>query len=768
LELEYPDLRLGILATSTDPEDRSAMEWMLGHDYKGLALDFGTGAKKKGQFIVSDQQVAHRFWKTPEQAMAYGSNLLSTCIEPPHRGPMTVKVVEDGEAGTGDCHAKLCSLWAGMALGISRQAAQFRLVAGDYLAKGTALTYEQPTLLERADLIIPLSAFKSVRKPQLGTFQWQDVTWGTVAKSKKRQVKVSYQVLQWFSKAAIQADVMPHVEEQIDLLLEAGRSAKAAAALLKLDRKDDLDIEWQDEVLAEETTGSETEFRLLHPPVKLDSLVVYVDGAPITSYSIDLDAGIINPTAGIPAGKRITASYVQLKAEFNMLEIIKADKFDRLRGHPWIVRGLTQMLRRRWMHLALGAGLFATGLQGVPDDALPNGVVASPDLSEGPVIAFRYPVRSWADVKIWDVDFSQHQEHTGVVWMNHATAAEVAGDFDGDYYCFLSAAQFPALANEVRRWHTERTPPEMVKSEARRASDWDELPRVAMEQTNNLIGLITWLTSAAVSSDRLDIADSLAPQAQVAVDRFKFAVAHDWDVIRKAGQEVEPPGWLKDRNSQVAFIERPMNVDECNDTISVIARRVASAWESPKLRCRPLQEFVPLFPRRKEHIAAARRSNQRWGKRIAEAIETGNLDEVMPELLAVLRDWVETVEDKDAWAAALWRVAHSSKHPEATASLPFHAFPDIVADQLQGPPRPPQVIAIVGLQHHEWADALPALSGQSELITVVDTVFDDVTRSLVRVAGLTLGLVSSETPCLPGFYARRLVWNESGCVYATA
>ncbi|MCK4299447.1 MAG: hypothetical protein KAX80_07935, partial [Planctomycetes bacterium] len=311
LELEYPDIRLGILATSTEPEDRAAMEYMLAHDYKGLSLDFGTGAKKKGQFIVSDGAVARRFWETPEQAMAYGSNLLSTCIESPHRGPMTVRVVEDGEAGTGDCHAKLCSIWAGMALGITNQAAQFRLVAGPYLAKGTALTYSSPILLENADLIIPLSSFKSAKKPEPGTYQWEDATWGTVSRSKPLNVKVGYQILQWFSKAALEADVMPLVANQIEVLLEAGRSAKVATALLGL---------------------------------------------------------------------------TDVKAELDILEVIRADKFDRLRGHPWIVRGLTQMLRRRWLHLALGAGLHATGLMGMPDDDLPDGVVCSPHLKEGPVI----------------------------------------------------------------------------------------------------------------------------------------------------------------------------------------------------------------------------------------------------------------------------------------------------------------------------------------------------------------------------------------------
>ena len=491
LELEYPDLRLGILATSTKPEDRSAMEYMLSHGYKGLHLDFGTGSKKKGQFIVSDQAVARRFWETPEQAMAYGSSLLSTCIEPPHRGPMTVKVVQDGEDGTGDCHAKLCSVWAGMALGIANEAAQFRLIAGPYLAKGTAITYADPRVMD-ADLIIPLSSFKSAKKPEPGLYEWEDVTWGTVSRSKELQVKVGYQILQWFSKEAIEKDVMPHVEEQIEVLLEAGRSAKVATALLNLNG---------------------------------------------------------------------------VKADFNMLKVIRADKFDRLRGHPWIVRGLTTMLRQRWMHLALGAGLHAMGLMGMPDDDLPDGVVASPHLKEGPVIAFRYPVRSWADIRLWDATPSEHQAHEGCVWMNHKTAGSILGDFDGDYYCFLSAADFPHLVDEIRQWQETRQQPPSIsqkvghESYTRLASPWEDLPRVAMDQTNNPLGLITWLIAAAVASDHLDIADTLVAELQLAVDSWKYDLQNDWSVIDKAGEEVEPPAWLTDRNSREAFLTRPLKVD---------------------------------------------------------------------------------------------------------------------------------------------------------------------------------------------------------------
>ena len=124
------------------------------------------------------------------------------------------------------------------------------------------------------------------------------------------------------------------VLSRLQALLELDRCAIAQAQVLAATFstviqainaiKDNVDIEWQEEVLAEETTGSETEFHLLHPPMKLDSVVVYVDGSSITAYTIDLDTGIITPTETVPAGKRITASYVQLGLTSQVVEILTA------------------------------------------------------------------------------------------------------------------------------------------------------------------------------------------------------------------------------------------------------------------------------------------------------------------------------------------------------------------------------------------------------------------------------------------------------------
>lgn len=88
--------------------------------------------------------------------------------------------------------------------------------------------------------------------------------------------------------------------------------------------KDDADIAWTDEVLAEETSGAETSFRLLKPPAKAGSLTLYLDGVPTVAYTVNLDTGIITPTGAVPAGKRVTADYTQLGLKSQVVEILES------------------------------------------------------------------------------------------------------------------------------------------------------------------------------------------------------------------------------------------------------------------------------------------------------------------------------------------------------------------------------------------------------------------------------------------------------------
>ena len=692
LQSLYPNVETAVLAVSRDIADRDDMETRLAQGYDGLKLDFATGAKKRGEFIATDRQVAHRFWTTPEQTMAYGGNLLTYCTEPPKRLGLRVLVVEDGEYGTGDCHAKLDATTAKVCLGCADRAAQFRLAADQYLAKGTMITYAPWASSMNADLIIPRSAFKSAEKPPRGMHYWHDATLGIAAWSKKLRVKVSYTVLQWFSKRAIEHDVMPHVDKGIARLLTAGRSVQAAVELLRLDK-------------------AETDATLVH--------------------------------------------------------ILTADVHHRLNSHPWVVRGITQMLRRYWLHLALGGGLKAIGLQGLPDDSLPTGCISTPDLPYGAFIAFRYPIRSWADVRLWrNVRRRKHRAHQGVVWMSHATAKLVAGDFDGDTYAFLPAKQFPAMTAEIRHWRKTRQAPQVDVVKTRRASTWDKLPQVAMDNVDNMVGLITHFITQANAMGRLDLVDDLALELQIAVDKFKYDLRHDQEKIKTISEQLEPIAWLADRKDYEVFRDRPIGVDdEATDTISYLARRVARAWEPPTHRAAPIETSAGLFPPENAHTEAARELNRRYAQLVAEVINSDDPDGFTP-ILDTLREWADSRQDPEEWAAAIWHAVHR-KSSQGTGSLAFHAFPEQVIARLQERPRPPDKVSIIGLRYHQYADDLASFDGQLRTVIITTTMHNDQVRQLALIGERTLGLVSTETPIRAGRYDLQLTWNGYKVVYGT-
>jgi hypothetical protein len=301
---------------------------------------------------------------------------------------------------------------------------------------------------------------------------------------------------------------------------------------------------------------------------------------------------------------------------------------------------------------------------------------------------------------------------------------------------------------------------------------------------------------------RLDLVADLAPELQIAVDKFKYNLEHDHAKLESISQQLLSLSWLADRKSREAFTRRPIHVDEpATDTISHLARRVAAAWEPPNLIAAPLESFAPLFPVPTEHHESARELARRYGQQIAAAINSGDRDAFGP-IFHTLREWADTRSDPDQWAAALWHAVHRKGRkacPErpapkpalkpvlslskglprgsrrGTGSLAFHAFPAQLIARLQEPRQIPDQIAIVGLSYHqhagngstELAEVLAHLDGHPHQVAITQTTFDGQLRQLATVEGRTLGLISDETPIPPGLYTLHLTWNGQGVVYAT-
>jgi len=412
--------------------DLPALAGRPGGDQEGMSLDVATGARKEGRFMYTDGQVGRQVADTFEKIMAYGGLLASPCQRPPQLiEGVRILVLPEGEMGTGDCAGKISAELAQLFDKDGSQAGQFRLgvrLGEDTIAVGKGTLKQMDWLDPDYDLILPDSCFKG-NLPAHGEHTL-DVHLGFVAWSQERRTKLSYQALQWFDPDLIEQCIFPRADTQIPILLEAMKTSEGARQFLRIDRE-----ERQAEV--RETERGELEAEDTREPAVLE-------------------------------------------------EVLAADVSGELIDHPYVQSGLKRRLRQAWHDLAVGGGVKVPSFMGLPDsfrgavDWLPEGVIVCPDLPAGEVLATRYPIRTKHDVQIWrnvtnwkelqklgfvaggDAEegqilsfFLYARKHKGVVFMSHATAKRVGGDFDGDNFQIMPVTPHKPLeeiAHPTRDW----------------------------------------------------------------------------------------------------------------------------------------------------------------------------------------------------------------------------------------------------------------------------------------------------------------------------
>jgi hypothetical protein len=463
-----------------------------------MALDIATGARKEGRFMYTDGQVGRQVADTFEKVMAYGGLLASPCLRPPQLiENVRILVVPEGEMGTGDCAGKMSAELARVFGKDGSQAGQFRL--GIRLDEDTVVvgkgTLKQMDWLDPSaplgtgvdeqgkgyDLILPDSSFKG-NMPAYGEHTL-DIYLGFVAWSQERRTRLSYQVLQWFDPDLVEQCIFPRADAQIPVLLEAMKTSEGARQFLKIQREDRV-------AEVRETERGELEAEDAREPAVLE-------------------------------------------------EVLAADVTGELIDHPYVQSGLRRRLRQAWHDLAVGGGVKVPSFTGLPDsfrgavDWLPEGIVVCPDLPAGEVLATRYPIRTRHDVQIWrnvrswteleKLGFQTASEteqgrilsfflyarrHNGAVFMSHATAKRVGGDFDGDVFQLMPVTRYrpldqidrpnrdwsdlAPLADQVRRegWGQETTTPKVKRRLA---------THVAPERLQDVTeGNRKWLASAAI------------------------------------------------------------------------------------------------------------------------------------------------------------------------------------------------------------------------------------------------------------------------------
>jgi len=463
--------------------------------------------------------------------------------------------------------------------------------------------------------------------------------------------------------------------------------------------------------------------------------------------------------------------------KYVLLEVMRADIHHQLDGHPWVVNGLARLLRQKWLHLATGGGLKAVSLMMLPDETLPDGSVSSPNLTEGPVIAFRYPVRSWWDVKVLRVTFNRECP-PGAVLMNTATAQSMAGDFDGDYCCFMNSSEYPDITEAIGKMHNERKPPEIPRPSEKRSSPIEKRIPVLLDAMQSRLAWAVTLCTKANAQRQLATCDKLAGEVQKAVDGLKWWTDVDVKFLKSLQDELPELDWLEGLNEDKStFLKYPLAATG-SDTISRLVQYTSRFWKAPNLLAKPLHEFSNFFPEGPEELwEEAKACCQVYARQVVASIEEDD-PEILTAAIKELKVWAANHPDPYGMACALWHESHRYRKPVvvdgkeqprvSTGSITFHAFPEQIVERLSSAPEPPVMFTVVGLPYNEWAAEVSMLNAQTEVVTIQAVDFNGQQRLGCWVQGKQLGLVSKETPTPAGVYLRKLAYNGRGAVYVTA
>lgn len=655
--------------------------------FEGYQIVGASGSRKKGYafFVRGDNtDCFSRFFGSPSNCINYGSNLVTNCSNV-FELKVTILVVPDGEYGTGDCHGKCSKDFAFGVVGQLQRPFQFRAAVKASEVKLEKLDepcFKDPSLCTENtdeegssnflspdslhswvakgtiafsfdtggyDLVLPESCFKG-NKVKPGVYNPKTLYFGVVHQAEVRHVKMSYSVTQYLPWSAVEADILPGTIAQAHKLVRLESNTRELASFLYADKALDCEEECDEE-----------------------------------------DTRYISPVA----------------------QIVEADVHGQLIEHPWVVRHVREMLRKRWLRLATAGAVQFQSCMTMPDDSLGDRIVCIPHLPEGEVIVFPYPCRWKWDLQVWqNVHSDKWRGYEGIIAGSHSTMLTLGRDFDGDFVQFLPANLLPNVAAAVKEFGGA---PELTKP-AKRKND-GTLGEIAVRSMDNCVGLITWLIAAAWANGSHKLIPRLAQELQIEVDSLKNVQRADrrWLDDVSSSMYGKIPLWLSSYKDEPVFMAYaiPCNGD---DTISRLATQVSIIWKQFVPKERSLIEFRDLFPACFPDSWRIKASNRRdeYQRKIKAAVKGGvSIASVIEEL----RELGSSVPEQHKFtaASAFWHVAHVQK--SGTASFVFHAFLDQICEQLKDVHF--SKLQIVGSRYGDYPEH--TWNGEKQVITILNS-----------------------------------------------
>jgi len=616
-----------------------------------LYLDIAGSARTHGNFIFTDGNVGEIYFKDSMGRINYGSILLTECRIIHHFNALRILWVDEEEAderrkmkggsGTGhdykeaflpgDAHAK-CTPDFAQAIGASDTPMQIRVgIPGKYVWKGTVTANPDPAGAGGADswwleydgdraidLILPFSGAKG-HKPPSGTKTVEETYVGVVNYVEEaRTAKGSQMLWAWFSWESLSLDIIPPTEEECARMVASYHSPRMLSAVLRAGVDADIDFSGN--------LGEEEDF----------------EGDDEADDDLYTDP---------------------------LLDIMDSDKWGELQHHPWMATRIRDRLARRWRRLAINGKPAFVSLLGLPDDTLADDTFATRAVSPGQHLVFRNPIRHWGDIKTWVNARSTNPNldiNRGSIWFNTRTAAQIGGDFDGDWYQVVEGTAYPHITAEALQLADLYGTPPTVEKFSKQPIPGD-LERVALRAMDNKTGVISNLIMRsqangtlryAVKIPNIDVRTGaetggetemtviafLSQEMQTAVDRMKNHLFHNETGIERVREIVEAAGdapWIKDsiykhpdayKSFPIPAADSEGNVGA--DSVSKMIDMVNSYWLPYSELSRDLAHYRGYFPTiavfdrysepyTREMVNFAVRANVWYGQNMSAAINYG-------------------------------------------------------------------------------------------------------------------------------------------------
>ncbi|MCB2213001.1 hypothetical protein KQI52_12885 [bacterium] len=346
--------------------------------------------------------------------------------------------------------------------------------------------------------------------------------------------------------------------------------------------------------------------------------------------------------------------------------------------HPWLQRQLRTMMRRSFVDLALGGGIELTGRMGAWTPDLPEGVICAPDLSAGPVVLSRFPIRDpHSFVPVWNEPDAVPDAPPGTVFVNDQDCQQLDGDYDGDMFtvctqpAILEAVTSPDWYSDYRR---QDVPPKK-----RRKDPLTSLPYVAVESIGGAIGTYSYAIAGALHSGQPEKIAPLSAALQAEVQSLKWTTRGDRALLDDPALAI--PQFIADAKNDSDLFDRKAETVEGDTALVRQYNRVVRAWSDDLPATRPLVQFkhhVPIWkvPAALHHVEEAKAvvlTYNRWIASILQQMKNPSQDDLTGPI-GFLEAWDQSkTVDRDAWGAALWHVVHGTR-ADTTGSAAFHAF----------------------------------------------------------------------------------------------